>query len=40
MKKVYIYGGVVLVALVIVGYLFLGSGKKTEVVATGQVQRG
>jgi len=39
MKKVYIYGGVVVVALVIVGYVFLGNGKKTEVVTTGQFQR-
>jgi len=39
MKKVYIYGGVVVVALVIAGYVFLGNGKKADVVTTGQVQR-
>src|SRR3990172_3715274 len=39
MKKIYLYGGIIVVAVVVLGYMFLGNGKKTETTTVGQVQR-
>jgi HlyD family secretion protein len=39
MKRIYVYGGVAIVVLVVLGYMFLGNGKKVDTSAVGQVQR-
>lgn len=39
MKRIYLYGGIVVVALAVLGYMFLGNGKKVETTTVGQVQR-
>jgi HlyD family secretion protein len=39
MKKVYIYGGIAVLVLVVAGYVFLGNGKKNGTTVVGQVQR-
>ena len=39
MKRIYVYGGLAVVALVVLGYMFLGGSKKVDPVQTGQVQR-
>ncbi len=39
MKRIYVYGGIAVVVLVVLGYMFLGGSKKVDPVQTGQVQR-
>lgn len=39
MKKIYLYGGLAVVVLAVLGYVFLGNGKKDETNPVGQVQR-
>lgn len=39
MKKVYIYGGIIVVVLAVAGYMFLGNGQKNGTTVVGQVQR-
>ena len=39
MKKLYLYGGIAVIVLAVLGYLFLGNGKKAEISTVGQVQR-
>jgi HlyD family secretion protein len=39
MKKIYLYGGIAVVVVAALGYLFLRNGKETETNPVGQVQR-
>lgn len=39
MKRIYLFGGIAVIALVVLGYMFLGNGKKVETTTVGQVQR-
>jgi HlyD family secretion protein len=39
MKKIYVYGGLAVVLLIVLGYVFLGGSRRVEQLQTGQVQR-